>query len=390
MTLTVELRRPVEELPEALKPLRERILSNLTMLARLPAPTGKEQDRVQFLLDRFLEAGLTDATTDEIGNAVGRIRGRRGNRTILAAAHLDDIVRPTQEHEVVVRADRVIGPGVSDNAMGAAVIAMLPAILEHLNIELNSNLVLVGSILSLGRGNHRGIRAFLDQYPDDIHFGVCVEGIELGRLDFFSIAMARADLVCQVRNGGNPSRGYRAESALVVLNQIINRILGIPTPVRPYTVIRMGKLRAGVSYDTEPTRALLGLEIVSHDDEQVDRIIREIEAICFETSARHAAEAKLDVFFRTRAGGIPFGHRLVSSTIDVMRSLGIEPDQRHTPSEVSEMIARDIPAITLGITHGRKHERPKPDYVLIEPILRGVAQVVGVLLAIDAGACDGI
>ncbi|HPP54303.1 MAG TPA: hypothetical protein PK777_15230, partial [Thermoguttaceae bacterium] len=64
--------------------------------------------------------------------------------------------------------------------------------------------------------------------------------------------------------------------------------------------------------------------------------------------------------------------------------------QRHTPSEVSEMIARDIPAITLGITHGRKHERPKPDYVLIEPILRGVAQVVGVLLAIDAGACDGI
>ncbi len=389
MTVTVPLRRPVEELPEALKPLRERILSNLTMLARLPAPTGREQDRVQFMLDRFLEAGLTDATTDEIGNAVGRIRGRRGSRTILVVSHLDDIVRPGLDHEVMVRADRVIGPGVSDNAMGAAVVAMLPSILEHLNIELNSHLVLLGSIQSLERGNHRGIRFFLDQYPDDIHFGICVEGIELGRLDFFSIATVRADLVCQVRNG-NQGRGYGSESAVVVLNQIINRILGIPVPVRPYTVIRMGKLRAGVSYDTEPTRALLGLEIVSHDDEQVDRIIREIEAICFEMSARHAVEAKLDVFFRTRAGGIPFGHRLVSTSIEVMRKLGIEPDQKHSPSEVSEMIARDIPAVTLGITRGRKHQRPKPDYVLIEPILRGVAQVVGVLLAIDSGACDGI
>ncbi len=389
MTVTVPLRRPVEELPEALKPLRERILSNLTMLARLPAPTGREQDRVQFMLDRFLEAGLTDATTDEIGNAVGRIRGRRGSRTILVVSHLDDIVRPGLDHEVMVRADRVIGPGVSDNAMGAAVVAMLPSILEHLNIELNSHLVLLGSIQSLERGNHRGIRFFLDQYPEDIHFGICVEGIELGRLDFFSIATVRADLVCQVRNG-NQGRGYGSESAVVVLNQIINRILGIPVPVRPYTVIRMGKLRAGVSYDTEPTRALLGLEIVSHDDEQVDRIIREIEAICFEMSARHAVEAKLDVFFRTRAGGIPFGHRLVSTSIEVMRKLGIEPDQKHSPSEVSEMIARDIPAVTLGITRGRKHQRPKPDYVLIEPILRGVAQVVGVLLAIDSGACDGI
>ncbi len=389
MTLTVELRRPVEELPEALKPLRERILSNLTMLARLPAPTGRERDRVQFMLDRFLEAGLTDATTDEIGNAVGRIRGRRGNRTILVVSHVDDIVRPGVEHEVIVRADRVIGPGVSDNAMGAAVVSMLPTVLEHLQIELNSHLVLLGTIQSLERGNHQGIRAFLDQYPDDIHFGICVEGIELGRLDFFSIATVRADLICQVRNGGH-ARGYGSESALVVLNQIINRILGIPVPVRPYTVIRMGKLRAGVSYDTEPTQAMLGLEIVSHDDAQVDRIVREIEAICFEMSARHAVEARLDVFFRTRAGGIPFGHPLVSTAIDVMRKLGIEPDQKHHPSEVSEMIARDIPAVTLGITSGRKHQRPKPDYVLIEPILRGVSQVVGTLLAIDAGACDGI
>ena len=30
----------------------------------------------------------------------------------------------------------------------------------------------------------------------------------------------------------------------------------------------------------------------------------------------------------------------------------------------------------------------KPDQVLIEPILKGVAQILGVILALDSGACD--
>lgn len=389
MTASIEARGSVRELPEALKPMRERILSNLTMLARLPAPTGGEGDRVQFMLDRFMEAGLTDATADEVGNAVGRLCGRRGNRTILLVSHLDGIFLPNHSHDVIVKADRVIGPGVGDNALGAAVVSMVPVLLEHLGIELSSDLILVGSIGSLDRGNHRGIRFFLDEFPDDINFGVCVEGMQLGRLNFFSIGTARADVTCDVRNE-QPSRSYGSESALVVLNHIINRILGIAVPVRPYTVVRMGKLRAGMAYDVEPDHAVLGLEVVSHDDEEIDRIQREMEAIISEMSARHAVDAKLDVFFRTRAGGIPFAHPLVTSVLDVMGQLGIESDQGHSPSELSELIARDIPAVTLGISHGEKNRKRKPDYVLIEPILAGVAQLIGTILAIDEGACDDI
>ena len=110
-------------------------------------------------------------------------------------------------------------------------------------------------------------------------------------------------------------------------------------------------------------------------------------AIVAELSARHAVDAKLDCFFQREAGGLPFSHPLVKTVLDVMTVLEIEPDQGHSPSELSEFLSRDIPAVTLGITHGEKN-RKKPDHVLIEPILKGVAQVIGVLLAIDRGACD--
>jgi hypothetical protein len=319
---------------------------------------------------------------------VGRLRGKSKNRNILLVSHLDSIFPANLDHNVMVESDRVVGPGVGDNALGAAIVSMVPVVLEHLQIELDSNLILLGSIGSLGRGNHAGIRFFLDHLPGNVDVGICVEGMQLGRLNFFSIGTARADISCHVRP--EPSRSYGSESALVVINHIMNRILGIATPNRPYTVVRMGKMRAGVAYDVEPDHAELGVEIISHSDEMIDQIQHEIDDIVAEMSARHAVDAHFDLFFKTQAGGIPFSHPLVKSTLEVMRTLGIEPDQGHSPSELSELIARGIPAVTLGISRGERSLKRSPDYVLIDPILTGVAHLLGVILAIDEGICDEV
>jgi len=388
MNIDVATPDRLQEIPEALTPLRERLLASLVMIAQIPAPAGQEAQRVRFLLDRFAEAGLTDTAADEVGNAVGKVHGRRGDRNILLVSHLDTIFPANLDHSVMVEADRVIGPGVGDNAMGAAIVSMMPVILEHLGIQLDANLILLGTTSSLGRGNHAGLRFFLDHVRDRIDQAVCVEGMQLGRLNFFSIGTARADITVYVRP--EPSRSYGTESALVVLNHIINRILGIATPTRPYTTIRLGKIRAGVAYDVEPDHAELGLEIVSHSDEQIDKIHGSLQDIVTEMSARHAVEANLDMFFKTKAGGLPFAHPLVKRTLEVMQQLGIEPDQGHSPSELSELIARGIPAVTLGITRGERGSKQRPDYVRIEPILTGVAQLVGAILAINGGQCDEV
>ena len=71
-----------------------------------------------------------------------------------------------------------------------------------------------------------------------------------------------------------------------------------------------------------------------------------------------------------------------------MRQLGIEPDQGHSPSELSELISRDIPAVTLGLTTGRKSAKNEPGHVFIDPLFLGIAQLIGVIVAIDRGECD--
>ena len=118
-----------------------------------------------------------------------------------------------------------------------------------MGIELESNLQLLGTVQSLDRGNHAGIRFHLDHLQQPVDFGICVEGVQLGRLNFFSIGTVRGDITCDVVP--TVSRSYGSESAIVVLNHIINRILKIELPTQPYTRISMGRIRGGVSHDVE-------------------------------------------------------------------------------------------------------------------------------------------
>ena len=87
----VETKVEVSGLPSALLCLREHILADLTMLAQIPAPTGEEEQRIRYVLDRFVEAGLPEVGPDEMGNAVGLLPGRQGQRTIMLVAHVDTI-----------------------------------------------------------------------------------------------------------------------------------------------------------------------------------------------------------------------------------------------------------------------------------------------------------
>ncbi len=376
------------EIPDALAPLREEILAELVLLSQIPSPTGEEIRRVEHILNRFVEAGVPEAGQDEKGNAAGFLPGRVGDRTIMLVAHLDTIVPSNIDHNVEVTADRLIGPGISDNATGATVISMLPNCLDHLGLKFDSNISLLGTVNSLDRSHDSGLRFHLENMVHPVDAGICIEGVQLGRLNYFSIGTLRGRIDCDVRLEGNyQSRSYGSQSAVAVLNHIMNRILAIEVPQRPFTHISINRVRAGVSYDVEPDHAELGFEVNSHDDARIDRIETQIQEIVAEVAARNAVDAKLDSFFRRRAGGIGFSHPLVKSTIEVMEALGISPDQGHSPSELSEFIARGIPAVTLGITTGEKN-RKKPDHVNIEPILRGVAQIVGVLLAIDRGITE--
>ncbi len=362
------------------------ILANLVMISEIPAPTFSEQRRVQFLMDRFTEYGLQNCSTDEVDNALGILPGEEGKRNILVVAHMDTSFDTSADHSVTVEPDRVLGPGVGDNGLGLAVLATLPRALEEIGVQLRSNVLLMGSSRSLGRGDIEGLRFFLSNTNLPVSAGVCIEGVKLGRISYSSIGMIRCEISYTVPEEYDWTR-FGAVGSIVVINEVINRILEIPLPRRPRTSIVLSSIEGGKSFDKLAKTAVLRFEIRSESDQMVLELRDQIEYIVAEVSSNTGAEVTFDVFAHRNPGGIAFSHPLATHAREIMRTLNIKPRISPSTSELSAFIDRDIPALTLGITDG-ENLNERGESIQIDPIFRGLTQLLGLIMAIDEGCCD--
>jgi tripeptide aminopeptidase len=388
-TETENVEQILESLPEirdATQAAREIILANLLMIGEIPAPTFGETRRARFMQNRFTESGLHNSSSDGRGNALGILPGSQEDRNILLVAHMDTIFPPSVDHAFSVQADQIRGPGVGDNALGLAAVLTLPVLLELLDLRLRSNLILMGSARSLGRGNLEGLHFFLSKTPIPIQAGLCIEGIGLGRLSYQTIGMLRGEIVCSVPEEYDWTR-FGASGAIVTLNEVINGILEIPLPKRPRTTIVLGSVEGGQSFNVIATKAILRFEIRSESHSLSSEIYQQIQDIVADVSTHSGSNVAVEIFARRRPGGIPFAHPLARHARTIMKELNIESYKSPSTSELAAFIERGIPAITIGITHG-EHQNQLDETIVIEPIFTGLAQLIGILLCIDRGHCD--
>ena len=98
-------------------------------------------------------------------------------------------------------------------------------------------------------------------------------------------------------------------------------------------------------------------------------------------------ELKITTLANANAARLNFNHPLVKSTGAVMKTLGLKPVSDASESELSIFLSRKIPAVTLGITQGKNPFHLNAT-MKIDPMFKGIAQVIGVLMAIDSGICD--
>ncbi|KGM43101.1 Acetylornithine deacetylase [Olavius algarvensis spirochete endosymbiont] len=371
----------LNEYVRQLEGIREAVFSTMVMVNEIPAPTFKELNRAKFLVDRFSELEMLNTSIDEKGNAIGILPGRTGDNDILVTAHLDSVFDNTIDHTVTLKPNVAIGPGIGDNSLGVAVLGTLPLILRRIGLELDSNLVLLGSTRSLGKGNLEGIRFVLNNYKRPLISALCLEGIKIGRLSFSSIGMLRGELTYKIPELYDWTK-FNSVGAIVDMNDMINRILEIPLPRKPKSTIVLGQMEAGTSYNTLPTKARLRFEIRSESDEIVSSLASRINYLAEEMTSKTGALVKFNKIALRKSGGTEFSHPLNNIGRNILNQLGISPRITPSTSEVTALIDKGIPALTIGLTDG-ENGGDLEESVFIEPISKGLAQLAGLLRAID-------
>jgi tripeptide aminopeptidase len=370
-----------------IREIREIIITNILLIGQIPSPTFHEIRRAEFFMDRLAEFHVDESSMDGYGNSIGIIRGKSKNKLpIFLVAHLDTFLEYDFVHDLMVTEKFIKGPGVADNSAGVGVLLSLPEIFKQLNIEFESDLVLVGTIESIGKGNLRGIRRLLQSWPTPIRGGICLEGVELGMLSHYSDGMIRGEIKCSVFAQDGFDHLHKP-NAIIMLNEVINQIMELRLPQKPRTQIVIGIISGGFNHGKIAHEAKIGFEIRSDSDKMVREIYSDIRDIVEGMNKEFEITLKLDRISNLNAARLSYKHPLVKYTNMVMKRLNVNPVREPSESAQSIFLHRGIPAITLGLTYG-KNFRQEDAMVEIDPMFKGIAQVIGVLKAIDSGVCD--
>ncbi len=369
-----------------LRSFKEVLLSNLILVAEQPASVGATKDRANIIVNRLSDTESLGAILDSAGNVIAEYPAVHPKRNIVLHAHIDTHHSSDKDHTIQVFSDKVIGLGLVDNSLGIATLLTLPSILEKFQFNLETNIVFCFSANSLDEGNLHGTQHFLETTKRTFHYGICVEGFPLGRISYHSLGLLRGIINYAMPSKYDWSRFESSNSIINIVN-IINRILGIPLPNKPRTSIQFSRLQSGISYDVLPSSAQLHFQVRSESDEIVEKIKTEIDSILSELALSTGATANLDIITKRFSGGLPFSHPLVTQLHAIQNTLNIKTALMASTSDLCAYIERGIPAVTIGLSSCENYNLEN-EVLHIEPIFTGIAQLLGLILAIDRGKIE--
>lgn len=380
----------LNELPrfvDQIRKIREIIISNIVLVGQIPAPTFHERGRAERLVERLSDFNADECVIDDYGNPLGIVRGTAADKpSIFVVAHLDTFAETQidQDYEV---SDKVIrGIGVSDNSAAVGVLASLPEIFRRLELVFESDIVLMAPTQCLGRGNLNGIRQLLKHWPDPIRSAVCLETVELGRLNYYSSGMIRGEIDCSIATTIKSGR-HHAPNAILVINEVINAILGLRLPQKPRTQIVIGKIAGGFNHGKIAYEAKIGFEIRSDSDEMVEELYGDIRDVVDGVNKSYDVEIQLNRISNLHATQLKHNHPLVKCASRVLERLGVEAECEPSETALSIFLQNKIPAITIGLTRGDNFHQDGA-MIEIDPLYKGIAQIPALLMAMDNGVCD--
>lgn len=387
----------LRKLEIALKADKELLMGNIILLGEVPSYAGTWMSddetadpsysvRARFFAERLAELGVDECGTDRLGNPIGLIKGSEPARApILVVAELDSLYAPNGDIHYELRDGNIYGPGILDNALGAAAALSLPDMLRRHGAPLRGDLMIAG--LANTMRDAKNI-ALIERFVDGLERRPCaaivVKGGELGRLNYFSDAVIRADLVCDRREG---ERGA-AEDMVVTATELVDRFLGIRIPKRPKSSLTVGMIKAGRKYGDPAAHARIGLEIRSLSNEVLAELSRQVKDIVDLVRYEQRVDLVYDVAVELGAQNLGWEHPLVRNAVGVMRALELEPDVYPSVSELFYFLNRGIPAVTIGVARGQDYHQ-ETAHASIDSLFTGMAQLMGLVAALDTGACHG-
>jgi len=346
----------------------------------IPAPTFHETRRAVFFLEKLNSLGLADVHQDAAGNVLARLPGKApasqqssgGTRPLVVSAHMDTVHPFDIPLDIKRLPDRIIGPGIGDNALGAASVIGIVQKLKEDAVGLPGDLWVVLNVAEEGLGDLRGIKAVVDRFNEQPLAYLVVEGLGLGTVLNRGLGVERYKISISTP-GGHSWVDYGQPSAIHELCRLVTALTDLHVPQNPCSTLNVGVIQGGTSINTIAANAWLELDLRSEDGPTLARMVNGVHKIC--RQAEHPRVAvKIERIGKRLAGKLASDHPLPVLAQEILNELNLEARFDIASTDANLPLSRGYPAICIGITHGN-HAHTLEEYILTEPVRLGLAQL---------------
>src|SRR5271166_1310494 len=248
----------------------------------IAAPPWGEAARSEWLKKHFAELGLADVHQDEIGNVFGiRAGSDLGAPYIALSAHLDTVFPPDTAISARRDADKLYGPGISDNSSGIIALLAIAAAMHAAVIPNRAPILFIGDVGEEGEGDLRGMRHIFQQprWSARIASLVVLDGAGTDTIIAEGLGSRRYEVTIR-GHGGHSWSDFGVANPIVGLARVIDRFTRTSVPATPKTTYNVGIISGGTSVNSIPESATMRVDTRSASVEELDRLERALhEAI---------------------------------------------------------------------------------------------------------------
>lgn len=332
-----------------------RCVEDAVAICEIPAPTGEEGPRAEWVADRLREAGL-DSALDAVGSVVARAPGTRGatdpsvvapapaardeTGPIVVAAHLDTVFAGVSDIRVRRAGDMLHAPGIGDNSLGVAGLLFLA---RRLGSETSRGrpVVLAATVGEEGLGNLRGARGVVEALrPSEL---IALEGGGAHQLVTQGVGSARMALHATTA-GGHSWQDRGRPSALHVLLALLTPLVDDPGTAS----FNVGELHGGAGINVLAAEADASVEFRDVDTARLDVAAHRLEEASAAVGA--GAAVAVETLGRRPGGAVAEDHPLVRDAVAALEGAGAgTPGLVASSTDANAALGAGIPAVTVGL-----------------------------------------
>lgn len=338
---------------------REKVIEEWIYLTEIPAPSGHEEKRAEYLKRQFEAAGLDEVFVDLSGNVIGIWRGSQKGRKIIMSAHMDTVFQGVGEIKVKREENVLKAPGIGDDT--ASLVNILWSIRALKQVEFKPKdtyyfMTTVGEEVGF-----LGMQAFLEETEEKFDLVIALDG-DLGKVHYGALGFGGGRITFRGPGAHTmQSRGVPNPNLAVV--KAIEQIYKIHLPSKPpekWTILNVGMIGGGKVRNAVSQESYFTVDLRSANQEELEKAQGKIRRICEEIASDVGVELEMNLNESSKAYQIPGASEsfLVKTVVRILEFLKVR-DIEVNPlgsTEANVGIEKGILSVNLGRTYGRyKH-----------------------------------